>query len=140
MIYITPEVFIDKTEMKFHFVRSSGPGGQNINKVATGVQLRFDAAGSKTLPLYVKERLYLSAGNRISGDGILQINSSRYRTQGKNRADAVEKLVKILKKASVRPKRRICTKPSRQSKEKRLESKKRKGRIKEMRRPVNFSD
>lgn len=136
MIRITDGISIGEDEITIDFVRSGGPGGQNVNKVATAAQLRFDAAGSPNLPEDVRKRLISLGGKRVTSDGILVIDARRFRTQEKNRDDAVNRLVELIRKASVRPKTRRKTKPSRQSKEKRLEQKRRRSAIKERRKPV----
>ena len=132
MIEITPSFSIDESELHFAFVRSSGPGGQNVNKVATAVQLRFDVIHS-SLPEEVKERLRHLAGSRITADGELLIEAKKYRTQEQNREDAVNRLVELVKRALQKPKRRTKTMPTKASKEKRLKSKKVRGEIKRIR-------
>lgn len=136
MIRITPAIAIDEAELHFDFVRSSGPGGQNVNKVSTAVQLRFDVARSPSLPGDVRRRLARVAGRRMTADGVLVITARRHRSQQKNREDAVNRLVSLLKQAAVVPKTRRKTKPTRQSKERRLEEKRRKSRVKRTREPV----
>jgi ribosome-associated protein len=140
MIRVTPAVAIDETELHFDFVRASGPGGQNVNKVATAVQLRFDAAHSPSLPDEVRRRLVRIAGKRVTGEGVLLITARRHRTQQKNRDDAVGRLVELVRKAAVVPKRRRRTRPTRASKERRLVEKRRKGEIKRTRRDVRSDD
>ncbi len=130
MIKITRTIAIEERELTFEFVRSSGPGGQNVNKVATAVQLRFAAMASPSLPERVKERLPKVAGRRMTSAGVIVIDARRYRTQAGNRQDAVDRLVKLIKKAAARPKRRRATKPTRASRERRLASKKQRGRLK----------
>ena len=112
MIQITPTISIDESEIKEHFIRASGPGGQNVNKVATAVQLRFNVAGSLSLPHDVRERLVRLAGRRITEEGILIIEARRFRTQEQNRQDAVDRLIQLVKKAAQRPKTRRKTRPS----------------------------
>ncbi len=131
MIQITRTIAIEDRELSLEFVRSSGPGGQNVNKVATAAQLRFDAMGSPSLPDRVKERLVKLAGRRMTTDGVIVIDARRYRTQERNRQDAIDRLVKLIKKAAARPKRRRATKPTRASRERRLTTKKRRGRLKQ---------
>ena len=130
MIRITRTIAIEDRELSFEFVRASGPGGQNVNKVATAAQLRFDALGSPSLPDRVKERLPKLAGQRMTTAGVIVIDARRYRTQAGNRQDAIDRLVKLIKKAAARPKRRRATKPTRASRERRLTTKKRRGRLK----------
>jgi len=125
-------------ELQFEFVRASGPGGQNVNKVATAVQLRFDARNSPSLPEQVKSRLVKLAGKRITVDGVLVIEARRFRTQEQNRFDALEKFYELLKKAYEKPKPRKKTKPTRTSKEKRLKEKKVRGDVKRGRQTKTF--
>ena len=132
MIDITPSVQIDERELQIDFVRASGPGGQNVNKVATAAQLRFDVNAS-SLPDDVRARLVRLAGNRITSEGKLLIEAKRFRTQEQNREDAIQRLVELVRKALVKPKARKKTKPTRASKEVRLKEKKRKGDVKRMR-------
>lgn len=140
MIYITDSISIDEKEIKENFVRSSGPGGQNVNKVATAVQLRFHVLNSPSLPEEVKLRLIKLAGRRITGDGELVIVARRYRTQEKNRSDALERLVELIREAARRPARRKKTKPSFAAKQKRLAAKKRRSELKKQRRMTRFDD
>jgi ribosome-associated protein len=138
MIKISSQVTIEENELIFSFIRSSGPGGQNINKVATAVQLRLDVAHSPSLTEEVKSRLTRLAGRRMTVDGTFLIEAKRYRTQEQNKEDAIGRLVKLIQKAVIKPKKRIQTRPSRSSKEKRLKEKKRKGEIKNYRRNSTF--
>lgn len=123
MLRIAPRISLDESEINFRFVRASGPGGQNVNKVATAAELRFDVTSNLSLPSAVKHRLYALAGNRISRDGVLVISAQRFRTQERNRADALERLTGLLQRAATPPKKRIPTKPTRASKRHRLEGK-----------------
>jgi ribosome-associated protein len=125
MLQITRTIKLDESEIQEHFIRASGPGGQNVNKVATNVQLRFDAAKSRSLPEEVRKRLISLAGNRITGDGILIIEARRFRTQIRNREDATERLVKLIRRAAQRPQIRHETRPTLASKKRRLENKRR---------------
>lgn len=132
MLEITPDFQIDERDLQIEFIRSSGPGGQNVNKVATAVQLRFDVRGS-SLPEEAKARVIHLAGKRITGEGILIIEAKRFRTQEQNREDATQRFVGLVKKSFETPKARKKTKPTRASKETRLKEKKRKGEIKRLR-------
>ena len=132
MIEITPSVQIDERELQIDFVRASGPGGQNVNKVATAVQLRFDVNAS-SLPEEVKGRLTRLAGNRITSDGILLIEARRFRTQEQNREDALQRFTELVRRALITPKPRKRTRPTAASKAKRLKEKKARGDIKRLR-------
>jgi len=134
MIEVSPNIKIDENEIKLDFIHSSGPGGQNVNKVATSVQLRFDVRNSPSLEPDIKERLIKLAGSRITENGILIIQAKRYRTQGQNRADAIFKLTAIIQKALNPPKVRIATRPSLTAKAARVSDKKQRGGIKRTRR------
>ncbi len=137
MIHITRTITIDESEIQEYFVRASGPGGQNVNKVATTVQLRFDVANSRSLPEEVRKRLISLAGNRVTEDGILIIDARRFRTQGRNREDATDRLVELIRNAAQRPKIRRRTRPTLASKIRRLESKRRSADSKRVRGPVH---
>jgi ribosome-associated protein len=137
MIHITRTITVDESEIKESFVRSSGPGGQNVNKVATAVQLRFDVANSRSLPEEVKMRLISLAGNQITEDGMLIIDARRFRTQGRNREYAADRLVEIIRNAAQRPKIRRRTRPTKASKIRRLESKRRVAESKRLRGTVH---
>jgi ribosome-associated protein len=134
MIRITDHIAIDESELSESFIRSSGPGGQNVNKLATAVQLRFDVRHSPSLPGDVRTRLERMAGRRLTNDGVLVITAQSHRTQERNRADALDRLVELIKAAAVRPVPRRPTKPTKASRRRRLESKKRRGGIKALRR------
>ncbi len=140
MIYITRSIAIDESEIHQEFIRASGPGGQNVNKVATAVQLRFDAHNSPSLPHEVRERLIRLAGKRITEDGILIINAQRFRTQERNRQDAIDRLVELLRKAAEKPKLRRKTRPTLTSKKRWLETKSRRGKTKRTRRIAPFRE
>ncbi len=140
MIRITRDISIDEGEIREEFIRSSGPGGQNVNKVATAVQLRFDAGGSASLPDDVRERLTRLAGRRMTTDGVLIIEARRFRTQQRNRDDALARLVELISKAAQRPKPRRKTKPTFTSKKRRLETKRRRGDTKRTRGAISPSE
>jgi len=129
MLHVTPSIVIADHELDERFVRASGPGGQNVNKVSTAVELRFDVAAS-TLPPDVKGRLYALAGNRISAGGVLLIDSREHRTQAQNRSAARARLVALLRQAAARPKRRKKTRPTKAARERRLVAKGRRARVK----------
>ena len=131
---VTDSITIDDSELTEDFVRSSGPGGQNVNKLSTAVQLRFDVRGSPSLPNDVAVRLMRLAGSRLTKDGVLIITAQRHRTQERNRQDARDRLIELIREAAVVPIKRRPTKPTRASRERRIESKKRRGNIKGLRR------
>ncbi len=133
MIQATKTILLDENEIALRFVRSSGPGGQNVNKVATTVQLRFDVKGSPSLPDDVRRRLLRLAGRRVTADGVLIIEAGRFRTQERNREDAIERLAALIRAAAVRPKPRKRTKPTASSRERRIAGKKRRSETKRMR-------
>ena len=140
MIKVTPAISIDENEILEQFIRSSGPGGQNVNKVATAVQLRFDVLKSTSLPREVRDRLKHLAGNRMTDEGVLIIVARRYRTREQNRRDALNRLIKLIRVASSKRKTRHKTKQTKESIKKRLESKRYRARIKMMRRPIIKDD
>jgi ribosome-associated protein len=133
MLKITDAISIDERELQERFVRASGPGGQNVNKVSTAVELRFDVGSTSSLPEGVRARLCRLAGRRLNDDGILIIRAERFRTQERNREDARERLVELIRQAAVVPKRRVKTKPTRASKERRRDDKKKRGHVKRLR-------
>jgi ribosome-associated protein len=133
MIRVTRDIAIEEHEIEEEFVRSPGPGGQNVNKVATAVQLRFDVMRSPLLSQEVKERLGRLAGRRMTQAGVLVIEARRYRTQERNRTDARERLAKLIEAAVRKPKKRVPTRPTAAARQRRLESKRRRGRKKRLR-------
>lgn len=135
MIHITDKIAIRENEIKEEFIQASGPGGQNVNKVASAVQLRFNLKSSTSLPEDIRKRLIIIAGKRLSSEGYLIITARRFRDQNKNREDALSRLVKMILKAAEPEKQRIKTRPSRKSKIKRLEEKRHRSGIKRIRRP-----
>jgi ribosome-associated protein len=133
MLQVTPTIALDDAEIEERFVRASGPGGQNVNKVATAVELRFDASRSPALSDEVRGRLRALAGSRMTAEGVLVIDARRFRTQAQNRQDARDRLVALLRQAAVRPKRRRRTKPTAAAKERRIDSKRRRSETKRRR-------
>ena len=131
---ITPTLTIPDDELQFDYVRASGPGGQNVNKVATAVQLRFDILHSPSLSDEVRQRLVKLGGSRVTGDGVLVIDARRYRSQEKNRLDAIQRLVALIHKALEKPKLRRPTRPGITAKAARLADKKKRGEVKRIRR------
>lgn len=138
MIYITPTLSIHENEIQLSYIRSPGPGGQNVNKVASAVLLRFDVTHSTSLPEDVRARLIRAAGNKMTLEGELLIKASRHRTQERNKQDAIDRLIDLIKRVAVPPKRRKKTKPTFSSKQNRLQKKKFRGKAKKLRqRPVS---
>jgi ribosome-associated protein len=134
MLRVTGHIEIDEREIDEQFVRASGPGGQNVNKLSTAVQLRFDVRHSPSLPGDVRARLERLAGSRLTRDGVLVIIAQRHRTQGRNRQDALDRLLDLIRRAAVAPIRRRPTRPTKASRERRIEGKKRRGGVKHLRR------
>lgn len=139
MIQITPSISINENELQFEYVRASGPGGQKVNKVATAAQLRFDVWTS-SLPENVKARLLAIAGKRVNAEGVLLIEAKRFRTQEQNREDAIKRFIELVHKASIKPKKRKKTQPTQASKERRMQEKKQRGKIKKSRQSKSFED
>ena len=133
MIAITDAIAIDERELEESFVRAAGPGGQNVNKVATAVQLRFDVRRSPSLPEEVRARLERLAGRRFTQDGVLIIDARRYRSQERNRQDALERLVELIRRAAQPPARRRAAKPTANAKRRRVEAKKQRAETKRLR-------
>ena len=133
MIRITPEIILKESEIQEEFIRASGPGGQNVNKVSTGVQLRFDVLNSTSLPEEVRQRLIRLADRRINEAGFLVIEAKQFRTQNRNRQEALNRLVDLIQKAAVKPRLRHKTRPSIESKKRRIEAKRRCSQIKKFR-------
>ena len=139
MIRVTRDITIDEKDLDIAFVRASGPGGQNVNKLSTAAQLRFDV-NRITLAPDVMTRLTVLAGQRMTKDGVIVIHAQRFRTQERNRADAIDRLLELLREASIRPKPRRATKPTLGSKMRRLDGKKRRSDVKAKRNTRSFDD
>ena len=133
MIQITPSIALDEAEIEESFIRASGPGGQNVNKVSSAVQLRFDVRGSPSLPNDVSIRLQKLAGSRLTQDGVLILIAQKYRTQERNRADALERLIALIQEAAIPPVPRRPTRPTLSSKKRRLETKGKRSEVKSLR-------
>jgi ribosome-associated protein len=140
MIKVTDAISIDENEISYDFVHASGPGGQNVNKVATAVRLRFNVRGSSSLPLDVRERLERLAGNRMTQEGVLILQAQQHRSQERNRRDAFERLVGLIRQAARQPRRRRRTRPTAASRRRRLEAKRHRAEIKRLRRKVRRVD
>ena len=133
MIQVTPRIALDETELEFAYIRASGPGGQNVNKVSSAVQMRFDVRRSPSLPDAVRERLEKLDGRRLTQDGVLVISAQRFRSQEQNRQDALDRLLDLIRQAAVAPIYRRPTRPTLGSKRRRLEAKGHRGDIKTLR-------
>ncbi len=140
MIEITPEILIDEGELNWDFVRSSGPGGQKVNKVSTAVQLRFDVIRSPSLSEEVREKLLRLGGRRVTNEGVLIISARKFRTQERNRQDALERLIELIREAAIKPKARRSTKPSKASKTRRRDDKRQQSAKKRLRKKPDLED
>ncbi|HEX4408702.1 MAG TPA: alternative ribosome rescue aminoacyl-tRNA hydrolase ArfB [Xanthobacteraceae bacterium] len=138
MIHVTAHISLDEREIEEHFVRASGPGGQNVNKLSTAVQLRFDVRRSPSLSPDVRDRLERLAGSRLTRDGVLVISAQSHRTQIRNREDALDRLIALIRQAAVRPIKRRPTRPTKASRERRIDSKKRRAGVKKQRGSPSF--
>jgi ribosome-associated protein len=140
MIRITPAITLDEAELQWEFIHSSGPGGQHVNKAATAAQLRFDAGASGCLPAAVRQRLLRTADRRITAGGVIIITARRFRSREQNRADALQRLIALVRSAAHRPERRIPTQPTRAAQQRRCAGKKLRGKTKALRRQVPSED
>ncbi len=140
MIEISPRISLDDGELEFSFIRAGGPGGQNVNKVSSAVQMRFDARRSASLPNDVSVRLQKLAGSKLTLDGVIVISASRFRDQQRNKADAIKRLAELIRKAEPAPVKRRITKPSKAAKAKRLDDKSRRSSVKSTRGKPSGSD
>ena len=140
MIKVTDDIVIDESELQLAFIRSPGSGGQNVNKVATSVQLRFNVIESASLTEEIRKRLIQIGGSKITREGILVIHARRFRTQEQNRKDAVHRLVELIRKAAIKPHIRRPTKPTQAARQRRLMIKRHRSKIKQKRRPVGHND
>jgi ribosome-associated protein len=139
-IHVNDAIQIDENELQFEFVRGSGPGGQNVNKVASAVQLRFDVGRSPSLPDDVRARLLAQAGNRITADDVLVLEARQFRNQERNRQDALSRFIALVRQAAVRPKTRRRTQPTAGARERRLDAKRHRSRRKQLRGKVSRHD
>jgi ribosome-associated protein len=140
MIRITDTIILNENEIELEFVRSSGPGGQNVNKVSTAVQIRFDAAGSSAIPDTARDRLKKIAGQRMTTEGVIIIKANRFRSQEQNRQDAINRLISLIQRAIERPKTRRPTRPSAASKKHRLANKRHRSETKRQRKTIRYTE